>query len=428
MPIPVNVVQALEAEFSVHLTAAEAISARSALDLYRLLLQKLGLVPGQTIGSSACVFHQLRRAIARRYGVDARRIRPNVLLRSLIPTSRWGDRLSEVAGDVGLSPFIPEVSKTARNRADWIAGGWMAAIALPLMILASFVSMDAPDRIPMGAVLIPAFLLPIVFGAVFHARLLERARMEGAGLASRTATLRTLTVACIGPLGDRLGLYDHRIDWLWGRTMQLLADELRVDVRILTAGPALSLEDHWRGGLPDREAQTVAGLAFQSSLAVQRECVAQLLAAFMRGEITSFPVWQVLFLLQGGPHQELQRLAVVLAHVVDSRNNYPITVSEEDWDYVRRMIGALRSDFSLRGFSFKGSDERHRPPEVALEPFWTASQWERCEPLLADLDLPQFDAEVHSSPAAARSMRPRVEGTPRNVYRTVMVSREAERT
>jgi hypothetical protein len=422
VPISPDVIQAIETEYSVRFTADETDAARSALDLYRLLLRKLGLVPGHSIGASACVFYRLRRELMKQYNVDRERVRPSSRLGDILPKGNRWTQVQELVEKVGVGFWMPDIPIRDQKMADnWTYGILIVLIIIPLLALFGHLAVSGHDP---GTIAVLVVLVGIAYplGKSIHGWLTRRALLRAAHVTD-AGTLRQLVASCLGPRGDRISLYDWRIRWLFRDFLEVLALHADLSPVLLTANIALRLDEHPRVEVTAPTPEAVAKLTLNRPLPVQRECLAQVVASFMRGEITSFDVWGLLFTLQWSEHEQLQPLAVALAHVVDSKNDYPIIVSEEDWDYLRRMIAALRSDLILEGNDFRGSDARHRPPEVALEPFWTRQQWLQCEPLLAELELPEFDPELHSSPAAARALRPRVEIVPRGVYRTVMVRR-----
>lgn len=423
MPIPSNVVQAVETEYTVHFTAEEAASARSALDLYRLLLHRLGLVPGQSVGASACVFYRLRRELVNRYGVNQKQIRPSSRLGDILPKGKKWPQVQALVEKAGVGFWMPDIPiRDQKNADNWTYGILTVFVILPLLGLLSRLANSGGETGTVAAlVLMVAIAYPL--GKFIHGRFSRRALLRAAHVTD-DGTLRQLVASCLGPRGDRISLYDWRIRWLWRDFIELVARQADISPFVLTVNVALPLEDHPHVEVSEFTPAAVAKLTLDRPLPVQRECLAQVLAAFMRGEITSFDVWGLLFTLQWSKHEELRPLAVALAHVVDSKNDYPIVTSEENWEHLRRVVAALRSNLHIGAHDFAGYDERHRPSEVALEPFWTIRQWAQCEPLLADLDLPEFDREVHSSPAAAVALRPRVETVPRRVYRTVMVRRE----
>ena len=417
MAIPQAAIDAIEQRYRVKFAPEETAGLRSCLDVHRLLLRKMGLVPGQSIGISACVFYRLREALTARPGQKCTRIRPSTKLGEVLPRWRRARAVRQLLGVAGLPATLPPVSQHSKNTAD----NWTVVLIVALMALVA-VAIEAaggPADAPAATWVIVGVLVGITYP--FNRLLLHQCWLRDAHLDNR-GTLRQLVAACVGSTGDRLTLYDRRVAIVWQDLVPAAAWFVGVAPEVVWANPALPLAYHVPERLANSRPETIAAAAFRSAPAIHRECLVQMLAALMRGEINCSAVYGMLYFARKSDDDEAGCLADALYHIAAVNRDYPIDVTEADWHYLRRVIAALRSELPLQTVDFPGCAETQTPPEAATEPFWSEGQWRRYEPLVAALELPEYDPAIHAPPPttpAQRWFQPK--GTPAGVYRTAMV-------
>ena len=117
------------------------------------------------------------------------------------------------------------------------------------------------------------------------------------------------------------------------------------------------------------------------------------LVAYMRGDIRTREFERRLEAVPTDDEPALREVVGDLWLIYDDFRDHPVSVPEETWNVLLRVLAALESGLGL--------EIRQVPTDAAdapFAPFWSEEQSRRYEPLLARHGLPAFDPAIHSGP------------------------------